>query len=251
MIPLRARRAMEYIREINLSVDKVVDIGQKILIKPAESSAPTYYYSNIQDITRDSILISVPSDEKGRPVGFRNGEEVLISIAQKGKRYGFRSTVTGRVLKPFFMLSLSKPSKIFVVELRQYFRVPVFLEYTAKRVERITGENGKVKYQIPKNLSLKDVIIKGHIHDISGGGAFITCDKKLEIDEHILISTNLDDETPLRNLPARVVRKVVLDSRREKEGYGVMFVDIDEKTREKIIKFCFKRQRELRRAGEL
>ncbi len=243
-------RPMEYIREIKTPPEKVLEIGQKVLIRPAESQTGTYYYSNIQDMDAENIYIAVPSDEKGRPVGFSQGEKVLVSITAKGRRFGFSSEVTGRKTKPFFMIAIRKPEKIFVVELRQYFRVPVFVPYMAKRVERLETPEG-VKYEPNRNLKLNELIVKGYIHDISGGGAFITADKRLEVGEHILIKARLDDATVLADTPARVVRKAMLDPVRKKEGYGVMFVDIEEKFREQIIRFCFKRQRELRRAGEL
>ena len=241
---------MEYVREVKVKPESILEIGQRALVKPATSKNPTYYYTNIQDIDENGIYIAVPSDEKGRPVGFRNDEELLVSIPHKGRRFGFVSKVVGRKLKPFFMLAISKPEKIYIVEMRQYFRVPVFIPYFGKRVERVINKEGKPEYKL-KSADLKSVIIKGYIHDISGGGAFITADKKLDIKEHILISARLDEDTQITDVPAVVVRKVVLDSRREKEGYGVMFVDIDDKLRDNIIKFCFKRQRELRRSGEL
>ena len=241
---------MEYIREIKGPVDSLIEIGQRILIRPSNADKPLFYYSNIQDIEGDNIYISVPSDEKGRPVGLSQGEKIQVSITSKGKRLGFSSEVTGKKTIPFFMIGIKKPEKIFVVELRQYFRVPVFVAYTGKRVERIEGPEG-VRYEINRNLPLKELIVKGYIHDISGGGVFITSDKRLEIGEHLLIKALLDDTTSLPDVPVRIVRKSLLDPKRKKEGYGAMFVDIDEKLREQIIRFCFKRQRELRRAGEL
>ncbi len=242
---------MEYVREIRLPPEKIIDVGQKILVRPLEGGLSTYYYSNIQDFSKESVFISVPSDEKGRPVGFRPGEKIVVSIAHDGKRYGFESEVKGRRTSPFFMLEITKPTKIYVVELREYFRVPVFVPYTGKRVTRLENPDGKPIYQPNNKLPLKDIIISGYIHNISGGGAFITSNRPLEIDEHILIKAQLDDNTLLPDVPARVVRKQMLDPARKKIGYGVMFVDMEDRLREQIIKFCFKRQRELRRAGEL
>ncbi len=241
---------MQYARELKGNIDSILEIGQKILVKPATSSSNTYYYSNIQDLDKEHFYITVPSDEKGRPIGFRLNEEVSVSITNRGKRYGFNTAIVGKKTKPFFMLALKKPEKVFVVELRQYFRVPIFVPFIGKRVVRVVGKDG-ISYQPPENMKLQDIIVKGHMHDISGGGVFITADKKLELEEVLLLRARLDDEHALADIPAKVVRKALLDPIRKKEGYGMMFIDIDDKTREQIIKFCFKRQRELRRAGEI
>ncbi len=240
---------MDYIRELDIDPFEVIEIGQKILVRPPKFGEKSFYYSNIQDITDDLILISVPSSESGRPIGLRMGDLLEVALTKDKKRYGFFSQVMGRRLEPFFMLEIRKPGKIYIAELREYFRVPVYIPYRAKIVVE-TYKEGKLEYTFPKELTLDKIFFKGHIHDISGGGVFITADKKLEVGTLFLMSFSLKEEE-FRDIPCKVVRRHILDRAKEKEGYGAKFHNIDEKVREKIIKFCFARQRELRREGKL
>jgi len=241
---------MEYIRELNIDPLKVIEIGQRILVRPSKFGEKTYYYSNIQDITGKTIFIAVPSSEGGRPIGLKEGDLIEVAFTKDNKRYGFFSEIIGKKMEPFFMLEIEKPNKIFITELREFFRVPVYLPYTAKLVNEVITEEGHSTFKIPQELSIKEVFFQGYIHDISGGGIFITSTKKLEVGTVFLISFSLGSED-FKDIPCKVVRKQVLDRKKGKEGYGAAFYKIDERIREKIIKFCFARLRELRREGKI
>ncbi|MGB9667681.1 MAG: flagellar brake protein [Thermosulfidibacteraceae bacterium] len=260
---------MDTIRKENIDIEKVLNIGQSIIVKKTRDN--THGHSNLQDMDSENIYIMQPTDEKGLPVVLLPNDEVMVSlIGKQGKRYGFYSKVTKHIRKPFFLIGLKKPKEVYVVELREYFRVPVFIPFKAKLAEAIKDETGKTKY-VPK-----DVEFSGYVHDISGGGMFITTNVDLKIGNHILITTLLEkekmerpikiitkkkevvpttigfpeeDKIALIDLPAKIVRKVVLDPKEKKYGYGIMF-DIDEKRREKIILFCFNKQRELKAIEE-
>ncbi|GEM_PF-1113023 len=240
---------MEHIRELDIDPFKIIEIGQRIQVRPSKFGEKTYYYSNIQDITDKSILISVPSSEGGRPIGLKTGDLIEVAFTKENKRYGFFSEVIGKKTEPFFMLEIEKPNKIFIAELREFFRVPIYTPYTAKLVNEVITEKGSL-FQIPKELSIKEVFFQGHIHDISGGGMFITSTKKLEVGTLFLASFSLGSES-FKDIPCKVVRKQILDRKKGKEGYGAAFYKIDEKVRERIIKFCFAKLRELRREGKI
>jgi len=53
-------------------------------------------------------------------------------------------------------------------------------------------------------------------------------------------------EFSLKEVATRVVRKSLANPERKLWGYGMEFLKIDEKEREKVVRYVFKRQRELR-----
>lgn len=267
---------MEFLREEKVNVDEIIEIGQKVTIERTRDK--TMGNSNIQDVTKRSVLLLQPSDSKGYPIPLLLGEEVLVSfIGKKGKRYGFSSRVLGHRHTNLFLVEISKPEKIYVVELREFFRTPVFIPFKALKAEKLVlDEHGKnIEYK-----PIEDAEFEGYIHDLSGGGMFITTEKDLSIGDYIIIvpliesvkepksriiykkqtvsipviSIPKDKEYAFGSLTAKVVRKVNIDTGSDKKGkkygYGIMFTDIPDEIRERIIAFCIKRQRELKAMGE-
>ncbi len=256
---------MELGRRENIEVNRIIDIGQSVVVKKVKGEQ--YGRSNFQDIDSENIYIMQPTDEKGYPLSLLPNEEVMISfIGKTGKRYGFISRVTKHIRNPLFLIGIKKPKDIYVVELREYFRVPVLIPFVAKKAIEKRNEDGSTEYVAT------DESFTGYVQDISAGGMFITTNYDLKVGDSILITpfiekdkvtkkvqviTKKKEVTPtiiskpreediaFVDLPAKVVRKVVIDPKEKKYGYGIKF-DIDENTREKIMLFCFNRQRELK-----
>ena len=247
---------MELGRRENIEVDRVIDIGQSVVVKKVRGEH--YGRSNLQDVDSETIYIMQPTDEKGYPVPLLPNEDVMISfIGKNNKRYGFISKVVKHIRNPLFLIGIRKPKDIYVVELREYFRVPVWIPFVAKKAIEKKNEDGSIEYTATEET------FSGYVQDISAGGMFITTDYDLKIGDCILITpfiekdkvtkkvqliTKKKEVTPtiisrpkeediaFVDLPAKIVRKVVIDPKEKKYGYGIKF-DIDEKTREKIMLF--------------
>lgn len=95
----------------------------------------------------------------------------------------------------------------------------------------INHMDGKSGFKIPE---AKDV-------NISGGGMRFSCRDRFQVGDMLMIRTFLPTYAHVINMKCEVVRAVELDGGGSE--LSVKYVDMDEATREKIIRYIFSKQR--------
>ncbi|AAM24641.1 c-di-GMP-binding flagellar brake protein YcgR [Caldanaerobacter subterraneus subsp. tengcongensis MB4] len=198
--------------------------GQKIKIGLNEGK--TMYSSQVQDVSKDGTLLVDTPVYSGHLVPIRVGSIVQVIYFTKQGLFIFYAKVLNRFSGKLPLLEIMPISGVERLQRRKYFRLEKVIPFTY----RIRGEEEK-EY-------------KGVIQDISGGGLRCRVDKKLEIGTIIDCSFTLDEEI-------QVSGKVVRYEESMEEGYevGVCYVDIEERMREKIIRYIFEEQRKIRQKG--
>ncbi len=232
-------------RELSLeALKKELPIGQSCTVR-AKGGESRVLHSSIQDLTDEGVLISLPTDDRGIPVLIRNGDVIEVSLIAGLGRIGFLAEVEGPVKEPLPMLQLKPPTNIFKVELRKYYRVPVHLPFKAFRGVEIRGPKGS---RWIKDLSVppEDAEVTGTVLDISGGGGYAVTRTEMEKGDILLMEISIPGELELKDIGSQIVRKSMANPERKLWGYGIEFLGIDEKEREKVVRYVFKRQRELR-----
>ncbi len=233
-------------RELSFEeLKREMPIGQSCTVRLTREGAQNLF-SSIQDINEEGILIALPTDERGIPVLIRNGEVIEVSLIAGLGRIGFLTKVDRPIKEPLPMLKLHPPTNIFKVELRKYYRVPVHLPFRAFVATEVFDSDMNSRWV--KNFALppEEAKVTGTVLDISGGGIYAVTKKDLEKGDVLLVELSVSGEFELRDVAARVVRKTMANPERKLLGYGMEFINIDEKDREKVIRYVFKRQRELR-----
>ncbi len=91
-------------------------------------------------------------------------------------------------------------------------------------------------------------IPEARIEDISGGGLKILCNKDFAEGDRLVIRLFLPDQTQ----DLEVMGEVVWTCENIDGGYkvGIQFVDIDERVRERIVRYIFAWQRRMLRSGK-
>lgn len=198
--------------------------GQKIKIGLNEGN--TMYSSQVQDVSKDGTLLVDTPVYSGHLVPIRVGSIVQVIYFTKQGLFIFYAKVLNRFSGKLPLLEIMPISGVERLQRRKYFRLEKVIPFTY----RIRGEEEK-EY-------------KGVIQDISGGGLRCRVDKKLEIGTIIDCSFTLDEEI-------QVSGKVVRYEESMEKGYevGVCYVDIEERMREKIIRYIFEEQRKIRQKG--
>ena len=233
-------------RELTLeALKQELPIGQSCTVR-AQRGEKAVLYSSIQDLNDEGILISLPSDDRGIPVLIRNGEVIEISLISGLGRIGFLAEVEGQVKEPLPMLKLHAPTNIFKAELRKYYRVPVHLPLSAFKATEISDATGNTKWVKDFSVPPEEARILGTILDISGGGIYAVTKSDIEKKGTVLLDISVSGEFDLRDIASRIARKSMTNTERKLWGYGMEFLNIDEKEREKVVRYVFKRQRELR-----
>lgn len=188
------------------------------------------YKSVIQDIREkeEEILISIPVLD-GEYLTLATGAIIEQIYYGNNNIYQFKTKILGRTKERNLSLyRLSLPYDIKKIQRRDYVRVnfvKIINYINAKDIE-----NEKYK--------------KALLLDLSGGGMRIKVEEKLEKDDIIL--AKIVYENSIINVNGKVIRV----ERTEDNKYicGIIFSDINERTREEIIKIVFKvmrKQREL------
>jgi c-di-GMP-binding flagellar brake protein YcgR len=233
-------------RELSIdALKKEMPIGQSCTVRLTRENTPTLF-SSIQDINDVGVLISLPTDERGIPVLIRKGEMIEVSLIAGLGRIGFLTQVDGPIREPLPMLKLQPPTNIFKVELRKYYRVPVHIPFKGFLAKEIMDPSGQLRWVKDLSLPPEEAKITGTVLDISGGGIYAVTKKELEKGDVFLLELSIPEELNLKDIASKIVRKTLANPDRKLWGYGVEFLNIEEKEREKVVKYVFKRQRELR-----
>ncbi|MGL5353957.1 MAG: flagellar brake protein [Clostridium sp.] len=208
-----------------------VGINSKLEIKWGEE----IYKSVVQDSNNKNLLISIPVIDSVYLV-LKTGEEIeLVYYDKRANVYNFKCRVINRITEnkiPFYSISL--PYDVVRIQRRNFVRVE-----TVQLIKDISKCEQELNNEI--NNKLNNAILL----DLSGGGMKIKLREQLN--ENDLIVANIISDNDVLPIKGEIVR---VDKTEDKRYiYGVSFCDLNNMTREKIIRTVFKimrKQRELR-----
>lgn len=191
------------------------------------------YKSIIQEVEEDGFSITVPLNN-GEYLTPHVGEKLeLMCYDDSGNVYKFNCKVKGRNTDnniPLYILS--EPYDVSIIQRRNYVRVKI--------VQMIQYLKGSLEGENIDRLKFSPAILL----DLSGGGMRIKVNEKPSLGEKLLGELKYNGDEAL--IKAKIVR--VEKTEDNKYICGVSFDDLDNITREKIIKMVFtimRKQREL------
>ncbi|MBK1812905.1 PilZ domain-containing protein [Clostridium sp. YIM B02505] len=191
------------------------------------------YRCQIQDIGENFFNINLPASE-GQYLTVPRGLDLeFMSFCDDGDVFKFKATIISRSQENNIpMYVMTTPYDIVKIQRRDYVRVKV-----AQIISYITGD-----YTVGdiEKLKLNTAILL----DLSGGGM------RVKLKEKLLKGDSIISELKYGNQQALVKGTIVrVETTEDKQWiYGVNFDNIDERTRDKIIRMVFdimRKQREL------
>ncbi|GAA0724093.1 flagellar brake domain-containing protein [Clostridium malenominatum] len=183
------------------------------------------YKSNIQDIYDDHIGISIPVKE-GMYLPLKKGEKVEgIFYSYKGT-FKFHTVVVGRKIDRIMMILIATPKNFIKIQRRNYVRVLT----VSKAICSVIDSSEDAQF------------FEGFTLDVSAGGMKLSTTKELYSGDIIAISLTLKDEE--LHLKGKIIRVEKEDKR---NICGVAFIDVDNRTSEKIVRLLFQIMREQRK----
>lgn len=206
----------------------ILNIGDRIEIVRLTSKGEKAYPSQVLDIfTEETFVISGPI-HKNKLVMIHRNEKVKVSyiIENKG-RYAFDAIILRREYKGIYKLELKKVSNIRRYQQRRFYRfdisIPIIKEFTTND---------------------ETIIEECRTKDISGSGLKLYSNMNHSVEDIIRCKFKIDNH--LINVKGEIVRIEKIDTFDYEYGLGINFIGLNEKDRDKIIKFIFKEERILR-----
>jgi c-di-GMP-binding flagellar brake protein YcgR len=173
-------------------------------------------------VSGDLVVISVPE-----PVD--TGTEASVFFTGSGGYYSFKACTVRSASLPSgsYRVVLRRTGGPDRIQRRRYYRLKILLDAVVESCGRI---------------------IPVRIKDISGGGALIAAKTPLSADGELKLCIDLRSFGSIW-AHARITRAIETKEQTCRYEYGLVFTGIDEKDREKIIKFIFSEQRRLLEKG--
>lgn len=187
------------------------------------------FKTRIEEIKEKSISIGVPIIE-GQFIPLRENTKLEVFFFDVFTAYKFATAIIERIILPIPIFIIEYPAEIIKIQRRQFVRVQAVIPL----VYRLLNQEGSGEYK------------KAYMINFSGGGALL---KSLEnIPTGTLILVKAVFGTTEMEVPACVTRSIPKDD----QGFfrfSIQFQQITEKQRDRIIKYVFDIQREMRKKG--
>ncbi|GAB7053437.1 MULTISPECIES: flagellar brake protein [Paenibacillus] len=199
-----------------------------------EEEAKQEYKSRIADITESHISMEIPmSDKTGRFKRLYQGDELSVYfITEDGVKNYFNTSVTGFSDDVIRLVHIKKPQpeSITKAQRRNFLRVPAELEIAVKLSEQL------------QFVTLTE--------DVSGGGISFYCDGYIPAHTGQTASCMLlihYKNGQIEHVPfkSEIVRVKPVET--GKQQVILRYAEISDRDRQKIIRFCFERQLEIRK----
>lgn len=215
-------------------INSAVELGDKIEVirKTGFIVKQNSLYSKVQDIVSDNeIVITAPIDN-GKIIPLEIDREYYLCVYTSRGLYRCEGEVISRHKEDnMHYATLKIKTKMQKYQRRQYYRLDCVLSFQYK------------------NGDEKEAWNSGIILDISGGGLRFTSNNQLINGESLVchIQLNFDDEQKHLYMNGTIIECNILDFNSNTYETRVSFNDIDNESREAVIRFIFEEERKRRK----
>lgn len=214
---------------------------ENMLLEVYDRESKIFYKSVIREINASDLVVGVPMIE-GKQLLLQAGDSYYFRIFLKDVIYYFRSKIQGRKKSGEATLYLiSWPSRLERRQRRRYYRFVHMLDARCcilNQKKKFTRNIVPLFKQIETPEPFSAVVI-----NLSGGGLAFVTEKKLPPGVLLCLCFFLPDNPGKENkilVKGRVVRTEPFNRGKARiYRYGVNFLEMSQKTRDKIIKFIF------------
>lgn len=205
-------------------------INQRLELAPVEGLS--FMSSRIEDFSGEDFIVAMPM-RNSIPVFLPKGTKIAgKALTNEGILYAFESELLDYTMQPIPLWTIKKPENIQQVQQRNFFRYDISLPV---RFFQIGSDN---------NL-LPDTEILLYSKNLSAGGVLVLSPRMLaRIGAKAWLEISLDDSDPLDMIKTlATIRRIDIKNISEKKMFMIafQFVDMEEPTVRRIVKFLNKR----------
>lgn len=241
-------------------LSKFISIGDKIELQAVGNNAgkemqrdgqKRIFYSRVQGfVSEDTLEITMPMEQTKLILLPVDSEFDLKFYSASGPYQCFVRIIDRYKSNNIYLLVVEMISNLRKYQRREFYRFSCALEMCARTLqeEEIQAlEKSSDNYILTPGLPLRQSVIV----DISGGGLRFISTQKYEEGSLIYISYHLmkGDKKKKYEVVGKVLSARELENRPGTWEHRVQYYDMDQKTREEIIKYIFEEERKSRRKG--
>jgi c-di-GMP-binding flagellar brake protein YcgR len=205
-----------------------LQVNELLQVSFIEGESTHGYSSRVEDLDGAKICIAWPT-ENGLRVSVRAGEEVFLSFTREDAAYGLRAKVEKTVAEPVPVVIVDPVGSVTRTQRREFVRVR-----TSIPVELIGVPD-------PAENTPVVLLIKTRTLDLSGGGFAVYHKDAVPSGTVFETRFSLPGTPDGFHLRAKLVRcERHEDAQRNRiHRLGLMFLDMPESTRSRIVRFVF------------
>jgi c-di-GMP-binding flagellar brake protein YcgR len=187
-----------------------------------------HFYSRIEDVGEDTLAIAVPYYQ-GLYLSPRSGTQFRAIVVTEKGLYSFDTKLLRYEGATVPLWIIPKPAEVKKIQRRSFVRLNTNIYVNIA----IPDSDDSPKTSLTKN--------------ISGGGLQLLSERPVAVGHVLSLSFPLADFTV--EAEGTVVHTIPPDAPNDKYRLGIQFVNIDEKTREAIVKYIFHKEVEQKKKG--
>jgi len=191
----------------------------------------SHYRTRIERVGSTTLTLGAPYAEGGF-LPLQVGTDLKVFFTHATIPFVFRTTIVGREAGDMPAFEVEFPKWAEKAQRRQFVRIPCYQPLTYQTIE----DEGAVLGPPKKSLTL----------DLSAGGVMIRADEKM--DEGMTLVVHLPVKAEILEIYSRVIRVQKIDNAKGYQ-YSLEFLNVSERTQDKIMGYVFAIQRDLRRRG--
>ncbi|MBR1478108.1 MAG: flagellar brake protein [Lachnospiraceae bacterium] len=209
---------------------------------------PRVYNTKIYDIiSEDTIEVLMPMEKTKLILLPLDSEYNVVFYGETGLFQCFVRVIDRYKSNNMFILTLEFISNLRKYQRREFYRFSCALEMASRSLEEeeVSAIEMKEPYVLQPNLPIRHSVIV----DISGGGLRFLSTQKYEVDSFVYCSYNLikGKNQKTYEIVGKVLAVKELPNRPGNYEHRVQYHNIDNKTREEIIRFIFEEERKNRK----
>jgi c-di-GMP-binding flagellar brake protein YcgR len=208
----------------------IIRVTQKIDIVEEDFNTlkKEIYFSRVEDIRADSILITPPF-RKGSYLPPRTGRIITARVVFEKVPYLFESSLLRYISEQIPLWELSLPQNIKKIQMREDVRLDLGLPI--KLTLQNDPEGGKT--------------LKALLKDLSAGGMQVILTQPLPVGTKLNLWVQLSDDF-IFEPKGTIVRLTPPLPPLDKYSAGIQFDEVDAATRQRIVRYIFGKQAEMR-----
>jgi c-di-GMP-binding flagellar brake protein YcgR len=228
--------------------NNIFKINQNIEVGIKYGPLQGIYHSRIENVSEDTLEIAIPS-KHGHLLQLPQEISFTCRLALHSSLYVFKTKIIRVEVKqhvPTWVVEI--PEDIEKIQRRSFIRIDIRLPVCLKIVDDEMPQTIQGQQYTPQELQSKtwDVSTK----DLSGSGARLI--SKFQLPEKLLVSLELTlPEIGKFFTVAQVIRSELSNPEFGLYWTGVNFIALSEVERDKVVRYIFKKQIELRKRSLL